>query len=280
MQDTLTLSNWSLKRTLNAVDDPITKAKITVFYYLFMFNFLKIAALFSGLVFYGDHSQDIRGISGIIVTVVILKLLLWKPAYLQASIFCALTAMTVGMWKVIVIDHTPLNVTTIQNVLMIIMWSFYGLTSRWGYLYSIAAIVPVVNAVTMPHNTELLVGIPHIPMLASAFYIVLNFVIILVAHFYYRNILYKTLADSVILNRELEQANASNNLFFSSMSHELRTPLNAVIGMASLLIDDNRDKEQKENLDILKFSAESLLSLINDILDFNKMGMGNVSHTV
>ena len=277
MLNTLTFSNWSLKKTLDTVDDPIIKAKITVFYYLFMLNFAKIAALFSGLVFYGDHSQDKRGLIGIVITVVILKLLLWKPAYLQTIIFCALSSMIIGIWKVIVFDHTPLNVVTLQNVFMIIMWSFYGLSNRWGYLYSLAAIVPIVNAVSIAQNTELLVGIPNIPMLASALYIVLNFLIILVAHFYYRNILYKTMADSSILNKELEQANAANTLFFSSMSHELRTPLNAVIGMASLLIDDNKDKEQKENLDILKFSAESLLSLINDILDFNKMGMGNVT---
>lgn len=277
MQDTLNFSNWSLKKTLNTVDDPITKAKITVFYYLFLLNFPKVGALFSGYVFYGDVTQVKRAIIGIAVTVIILKLLTWKPAYLQALIFFTITSTILGIWKVIVIDHTALNVVTIQNVFMIIMWSFYGLPRRWGYFYCILAIIPIVNAVSTGSNSELFVGVPQIPMFASSFIIVLNFLIILVAHFYYRNILYNTIAESKKLNEELEQANAANTLFFSSMSHELRTPLNAVIGMASLLIDDNRDKEQKENLDILKFSAESLLSLINDILDFSKMGMGSVS---
>jgi signal transduction histidine kinase len=61
----------------------------------------------------------------------------------------------------------------------------------------------------------------------------------------------------------------SRSVFLSTMSHELRTPLNAVIGMTNL-IKDTATEEQTENLDILEFSAVSLLTLVNDILDYNK----------
>jgi CheY-like chemotaxis protein len=60
------------------------------------------------------------------------------------------------------------------------------------------------------------------------------------------------------------------------MSHEIRTPLNAVIGMSHLLLDDNPIEIQKENLGILKFSAENLMTLINNILDFTKMETSNI----
>jgi len=72
------------------------------------------------------------------------------------------------------------------------------------------------------------------------------------------------------------QLNRAKDMFISVMSHEIRTPLNAVIGMSRLLIDNNPLESQKENLDILKFSAENLMTLINDVLDFTKIETGNI----
>lgn len=62
----------------------------------------------------------------------------------------------------------------------------------------------------------------------------------------------------------------------SVLSHEMRTPLNAVIGISRLLEEDNPAEHQLEYLDILKFSSENLLNLINDILDFTKIETGNL----
>ena len=59
--------------------------------------------------------------------------------------------------------------------------------------------------------------------------------------------------------------------FLSHMSHELRTPLNGIIGSANLLLQDKFLPEQKDQLSILKFSSEHMLSLINDILDLSKL---------
>jgi signal transduction histidine kinase len=60
------------------------------------------------------------------------------------------------------------------------------------------------------------------------------------------------------------------------MSHEIRTPMNAVIGITHLLMQNARE-DQAEYLKILKFSAENLLVLINDILDFNKIEAGKIT---
>jgi CheY-like chemotaxis protein len=65
-------------------------------------------------------------------------------------------------------------------------------------------------------------------------------------------------------------------MFLSVMSHEIRTPLNAVIGMSHILMDDDPRESQKENLEILSFSAQNLLALINDILDYTKIETGNM----
>lgn len=72
------------------------------------------------------------------------------------------------------------------------------------------------------------------------------------------------------------QLSEAKEMFLSVMSHEIRTPLNAVIGMTHLLIDNDPKASQIEDLNVLKFSAENLLHIINDILDFTKIETGNL----
>lgn len=74
-----------------------------------------------------------------------------------------------------------------------------------------------------------------------------------------------------------EEASEAQKKFLSVMTHELRTPLNAVIGAAHLLIRNNPRQDQFEELQVLRFSAENLLALINNILDFTKIESGKVS---
>ncbi|WP_422356496.1 ATP-binding protein [Roseivirga pacifica] len=73
-----------------------------------------------------------------------------------------------------------------------------------------------------------------------------------------------------------EKATQAKSDFLSVMSHEIRTPLNAIISLSHIMEMDNKDNEMVEYIDALKFSAESLHSLINDILDFNKIEAGKL----
>ena len=73
---------------------------------------------------------------------------------------------------------------------------------------------------------------------------------------------------------QAEEASKAKEQFLSTMSHEIRTPMNAVIGMANILLQENPMPYQMENLTTLKFSAEGLMALLNDILDFNKIEAG------
>jgi signal transduction histidine kinase len=82
--------------------------------------------------------------------------------------------------------------------------------------------------------------------------------------------------ELISAKEEALQLSRAKDMFISVMSHEIRTPLNAVIGMSHLLLDDNPLDAQKENLSILKFSAENLMTLINDVLDFTKIETGNI----
>ncbi|WP_411275630.1 PAS domain S-box protein [Daejeonella sp.] len=87
----------------------------------------------------------------------------------------------------------------------------------------------------------------------------------------------KLAEEELIKTREEAlQLSKAKETFLSVMSHEIRTPLNAVIGMSHILMDDNPTEGQIENLKILGFSAQNLLKLINDILDFTKIETGNM----
>lgn len=68
-----------------------------------------------------------------------------------------------------------------------------------------------------------------------------------------------------------EEAVDVKSTFLSNMTHEIRTPLNGIVGISNLLAQENPREDQLEHLDTLLFSAENLLVIINDILDYSKI---------
>lgn len=140
---------------------------------------------------------------------------------------------------------------------------------RPGAIYTLVSSVPLMTAfaISMLHYLSI---IPALPLLNFACYSCFFFLqsLILSHRVYFK--LKQARAQA-------EQGFIVKSEFLSTMSHEIRTPLNAVIGMSHLLLRNDPREDQIEQIDVMLFSANNLLSIVNDILDYNKIEAGKVS---
>ena len=82
----------------------------------------------------------------------------------------------------------------------------------------------------------------------------------------------------LIAKEHAEKLSEAKNSFFSTISHELRTPLYGVIGLSNILMEDKSLKDHKSDIKSLKFSADYLLALINDVLQINKLDSNDLEN--
>jgi|TARA_B100000315_G_scaffold215679_1_gene215109 signal transduction histidine kinase/CheY-like chemotaxis protein len=86
----------------------------------------------------------------------------------------------------------------------------------------------------------------------------------------------KEVHDRTLAEAEARQSEQSQATFLATMSHELRTPLNGVIGASQMLIDGELSKRQRELVDVVLQSSETLLELINDVLDLSRLDSNEI----
>jgi len=272
------LLNCSLKKTLEFVPDSLDQAKIKIFIFIFLLNLPKIGIAMPKFIADGQHEMLYRCFAGIAISLTVIKLLLSRPKWIHYLIHASiLVTILLIFGRILWYGNFTIDIPILQQVFMVMTFSFYGLGRKWGIFYSMLSVSPVVIALVVNQHPQAFYMIPDI--FTNTTYvsiIVLNFVSIGVSHYLFYSAFVDTINEKKHLNHILRKNAKGKSDFLSTMSHELRTPLNSVIGMTNLLMSAKTDPDQKENLDVLKFSAESLLALINNVLDFNKIDSNHI----
>ncbi|HEY0244738.1 MAG TPA: ATP-binding protein [Mucilaginibacter sp.] len=190
------------------------------------------------------------------------------------------------IWTNVLLFKHGVNIVTVQLTILVLSGGYYILGVKWGAIYSFLNILPIIGFVIIDTYANVTLASQQLNINNNAFAITLifNYLLLLYIHFSFfkayqianttERELKESLQKAVVAAQELAAAKTN---FLSTMSHELRTPLNAVVGMTNILLMENPRQEQMENLDILRFSAENLMSTVNDILDFNKIDNDKVA---
>ncbi len=283
--------NFSVNKILSPDQSILDQARIRLLYYGFLIVFVAVGGLLISVYF--QHQVILTISAGIVLFLLIglFKYLTYKPNWQQISHALLIMATLVNLNNVYIVMQ-KVDIITIQVILLVILFSFYMLGQAWGLFYSLFNLIPVLVFLVIGYNQSYF--IPFKPEVVDQSTIIIslfaNFIIIIFIHSHFYNAFFnnikqlkETSEGQTELNKKLElaieKAEKSSQVkteFLSTMSHEIRTPLNAVIGMSNLMLMASPRPDQKENLDILKFSANNLLAIINDVLDFNKIEAGKV----
>ncbi len=280
MVSNISIFNWSIKKILFSETDTFRKAKIKILYILLLFSIIKTIIVIPFVLYHEQWLQLYRALFMFAIYSVLLKFLLSKSISVRKLSHALIWGGLFVIWSSVLFYAKTVNIIVLQFGFTIVLGSFYLISRKMGFLYSILAFLPVVFHLITNGKFELFnQNQSAIPKAASQILIILNFITIIVVHDLFHLAFTNNLQEKVDLNDKLEralvdanQATQSKSDFLSTMSHELRTPLNSVIGMTDILLDSPFNEEQSETIKALKFSAVSLHSLINDILDFNKIG--------
>lgn len=183
-----------------------------------------------------------------------------------------------GIYSVITVVFPPLYFSQlISSYIIILIFGLIYLFGTYFFAYSnnrMSSLISLISSsvlfIMMIHGMIVYFG--YLPVNKSLYFFgYLQF-------FFFQSIIlfYRYTQKLENARKNAEVAAQSRSDFLSMISHEIRTPLNAVIGLTNYLISDKPRKNQEEELRTLKFSAENLHVLINDVLDYSKLDAGKI----
>jgi signal transduction histidine kinase/ActR/RegA family two-component response regulator len=283
--------NSSIYKILNKDQSILDQARIRLLYYGCALCMIALGALFVSV--YLQHMPIMTCTTGVLIVLVaaLFKYLTYKPDWRNISHILLIIGTAVNLLIVFFLVQ-DVNIITIQMIILVIVFSFYMLGPNWGMFYSLLNLLPILVFMVLVYDHGYFVSFkPEKPDQATTIIAVFaNFILIIFIHSHFYTAFIgniKQLKDTsegqtalnVKFEKAIEKAEKSSRVqseFLSTMSHEIRTPLNAVIGMTNLLMMNQPRTDQHENLEVLKFSANNLLAIVNDVLDFNKIESGKI----
>jgi signal transduction histidine kinase/ActR/RegA family two-component response regulator len=282
MTEPLPFFNFSLKKVLAREPDSLKRAKIQIILTALVFTIIKALLVIFVAFQYGQYLQAFRAGVIVISFFVLIKILLYRPASVAVLSHIIILTGLLMIWSNLLFVVHHINIVTIQMIFMITLVGYYLIGGIRAACYTVLAIMPVLYCILVGNGGIAAGSSQELVSAGADPLIVLNFVTFVITHYLYYRAFKQNLKEKEALNVQLQINIAevkalaeSRSVFLSTMSHELRTPLNGVIGMAHLL-RDTAVEEQLDTLNILEFSANNLLSVINDVLDYNKSELDKI----
>jgi len=291
MSHTASFFNFSINNILSDKQSTLDSARIKLLYYGLALSFFTSLMLFFEVLQKGYFIISVITGTLTLVSVILFKYLTYRPHY-RAISHIALVTGTIAYLVNIYMARQNADAISVGVIVLMVLFSFNMLGQKMGYVYSALNIIPTLLLLLLQNGNSFLITLKPEKVDEATFIISLSACLVLIlfvySHFYASFTKALTqLSDTAEqqdalaskFERAIEKANKSSEAkseFLSTMSHEIRTPLNAVIGMTDLLIMGGPRPDQKENLEVLKFSAGNLLSIVNDVLDFNKIESGKL----
>lgn len=283
--------NFSIYKILSRDLSILDQARIRLLYYGFALIFVALGAMFLSV--YLQGLPFLSATAGILMFCVacLFKYLTYKPHWRNISHILLILGTIVNLSMVYLIMQ-DVDIIVIQVIILIVVFSFYMLGLNWGMFYSLLNLLPVLLFLVMvyDHNYYVSFKPEKVDQASIIIGVFANFILIIFIHSHFYTAFLKNIKElkdtseeqaalNIKFEKAIEKAEKSSQVqseFLSTMSHEIRTPLNAVIGMTNLMMMNTPRPDQTENLDILKFSANNLLAIVNDVLDFNKIESGKI----
>ncbi|MDR3697975.1 ATP-binding protein [Mucilaginibacter sp.] len=283
--------NFSLNNILSKDQSLLDQAKIRLLYYGFWIVGVAVFGLFISVYF--QRQALLTATAGILLVslLVLFKSLTYRANWRQISHAVLIIATIINLNNIF-IAMQKVDIITVQVILLVILFSFYMIGQRWGLFYSLLNLVPVMVFLLISYkgNYSIALRPESVDQSTIIISIFANFILIIYIHSHFYGAFLNNIRElkengekQVELNSELElaieKAEKSSMIkseFLATMSHEIRTPLNAIIGMSNVMLMAKPRPDQVENLDVLKFSANNLMAIVNDVLDFNKIEAGKV----
>lgn len=277
--------NLFVSKLVQRETDSINQARVRMLTYILIL-YLPYTAILIAAYYFGGETQHLIRVSTVFITCALLLSVIYYTQAWKIASHIVLSALTLAVWSNILFYAHNVNVETLQFIWFASALSFFMHGLKWGSFYSTINVIPVLIYTAFEDKIYFYIGNgPYeVTQATYLFVIAYNFLWVIYMHYYFfktfnRNFLKLTSTKNELkeLNKkltatlsDLKNTSDARMNFLSTMSHELRTPLNGVIGISNALLLQNPREDQEENLAVLKFSAENLLLLINDVLDFNK----------
>lgn len=226
----------------------------TKFYSLAYFNLFILAVIIAGLVCVRRHLFA-TGKTIIILSLTLTCFLYFKQFDTEYYIFCYFFPLAFGVFMFFdfVKEFKAFTIISIFSILCIII-SIFLPSHLFGKMVIPESIKPVSQALNI----------------LFAVLLCLRYMIILI------KVTVANQKELVQAKEEAEAASGAKAAFLSNMSHELRTPLNGIIGTAHILQAEEDKAEQQKHVTVLRYLAEHMTGLVNDILDYSKIESGKL----